>query len=426
MVTAAWVQAQQLPMAAGSTTRQQVVAWASQVQLIRCGSLKLSKELGCHRSISVARLSARADVLAAAVSDRARVKLLPVPASQLDLHAQLRSPEAHTLLLRRGGPALLMCMSSDGQRLVVLSGHDGGHNTCVQVSTFHGHALTGTLSVPKTAVERISSLHAAADAWFLVIRATHHGYIAVSRVLVGTLAGVLIASHPHVPARGWMCSAQDACLVGAATMGDALHICSAASGMQSVSLDTQPRLALELRVSLRGALAAVRSTGQGTDQVFWVDVRHMRVLHHLQLGPPDLSTRYIGNIAAGASSVAIWAPGSGLVRVLAPAGAGQGRQLFSHVGTSSRDEALACFDSVLGTYLALVSADLSIAIRHGVSGQLVALCALSDAGLQASLGLLELSWLPAGAGVVCKTACAGASSGGMDLWSVLSFAAPGT
>ena len=430
------MQAQQLPTAAVSTTRERLAARAGQAQLIRSGSLRLSKELGCcHRSITMARLSARADMLAAPVGERARVKLLSVAEARLDLHAQLASPEAHTLRLPRGaGCVLHLCFSPCGERLVVISGRLQRHAlheqlTEVRVTAFRGSELVGTFSEPLTARESDSALHTAAGCFFLVIRVleasinSHH-----TRVLVGALDGSRTAGHPVVPAADWTCSAQDACLAAVSVFGDTLFICSAAAGMRAVSLNMSPRIFMQSRVSLCGALAAVRSRGQCTDQVLWVDLRRMCVLHRLQRDPNLTGVVTAGHIAAGASSVAIWVQeGIGHVTVLSSAGPDRGRPLFSHAGTRNRDAdaALACFDSVLGVFLAVVSPDLSVAVRHGVSGQLVATlsCQAPEAGLQVGW-LSELSWLPGRAVLVCKTiADRFSADSALTLWSVLEFAA---
>ena len=412
--------------------RQQLVAWAGQAHLIQTGSLQLSKELGCLRSFAPPQLSADAATLAAPVTSRARVKLLPVPASRLDLHAQLASPQAQTLLLPRGAaPALHLCLSPCGGWLVVASGRHGRDLDHVLVSAFHAHRLVWTVSVPISEAEEACSLHTAADAFFLVVRGAQdkgHGRDCDQghRVTVGTLDGVLTASHARVrAAESWVCSAQDACLVGVSRNGDTFYACSAAQGMRAVSLVSPPLPDWLPRpcVSLRGSLAAVRVRHEA-DHLLWVDMRTMRVQHQRQLAPTEVSSvPGRGMVAAGASSVAVWVPGGAVVSVLASAGPGQGQQLFSHESWAQAQGSLACFDSALGTYLAVVSNDLGLAICHGVSGQLVATWRPPASEVRSSW-LLDLHWLPDRAGIVRKTVARSASgSRDMDLWTVLRIAA---
>ena len=281
-----------------------------------------------------------------------------------------------------------------GTHLVVATREPGKAAYPLRISTFQGTQLLGSFTL-------------GGDCWFMAVSAGACSIFfeldyddvnipTASSVLATTLDGTVTARHDMVPCWHWRLSGDSSSLLGVSGTDEALYVCPAAAGMQTIGLgraaSEPPRKDSDFRVSSRDGLAIVACPYGPHPELLFVDLAGLRVVHRQALPPQCL------DIAQGSRSAALWTScTSGQTTIVATStGAEAGRQLFVVPGGE-----LECVAwDALGRHLAVASTD-RVTVYDGLSGAALASWSTSAAA-ELRLQLSSVRWLPGSAGLVCE------------------------
>ena len=278
----------------------------------------------------------------------------------------------------------------DGTHLVVATREPGFH---LRISTFHGTQLLGSFT--RAANCRLEAVSARASSIFVgLYETTGVPRTLQSRVHPATPDGTVTARHDVVPCSRWQLSGDGSSLLGVSSTMEAIFVCLAAAGMQTIDLG---RSASEppskgSRVSSRDGLAIVACRKNPNPELLFVDLAGLCVVHRQALPPQCL------DIAQGSRSAALWkSRTSGQTTVVATStGAEAGRQLFVVPG----DELECVAWDALGRHLAVISPERWLSVYDGLSGAALAFWSSSPA-VETRLPLVSVRWLSGSAGLMC-------------------------
>ena len=293
---------------------------------------------------------------------------------------------SHQLLGRRWCPA--------GTHLVIATRESESAGHLLRVSTFRGTQLLGSFTLGGGCCFKAVS----AGACSIFAEPYKLDRSGLSGVLAATPDGTITARHIMVPCTRWQLSGDGSSLLGVSRTGEALYVCPAAAGMQTIDLRRTvglpgfKRSSFGTRISSRDGLAIVTKFTNSHSELLFVDLAGLRVVHRQALPP-----RSVCDIAQGSRSAALWDYDCGLQTTVVATGtdAEAGRQLFVVPGGDFECVAW----NALGRHLAVASIG-RVTVYDGLSGAALASWSTSAAA-ESRLQLSSVRWLPDGAGLVC-------------------------
>ena len=362
------MQAQQLQAPATSVPGQQLDQWTREAAAIRRGQLLRILELANVDALGDgSALSPPGDQVAIAFVSGS---VLPAPIPRAPAHVdglRVMSEDAQALPVPASQPglaahqpasAVLCCQwCPSGEALVVVRACTASaQDLAWRITTCLGTEPFGSWAERLACRTRLHSLPVAAGAsqFWLVL------YDGSSDVVLACTPQGMAGRHAvAVPTWSWAPSQDGSCLLAASPEAKGLLMCTAAAGLQVRSLGSPLHdIPHGGRTSLCkwGSLAVVRHSSAEAGLLSWADMRQWRLLHAERWardglgGVPALGRRSMAPPVhhANRSHSHDW-PFSekGILRVLATAGAGMGRQLFACDGLQPN------FESMPGVQLAI-------------------------------------------------------------------------